>query len=524
MLLDRLQRGAFSAWMVSLAVFALGVLHTFSFAPYEAWWLQILSMTGLAFALQRGACSVRKAAGLGWLFAFGWLLSGLWWIFISMHRFGGMHAGLAAAAIVVLAAALAIYYAGVLALWAWLRRSSPGANAVLFATLWLGAELARGTWFTGFPWIASGYAHTVGPLAAWAPWVGVYGIAWIAAFTAFVVSTLRWQPYAWRSNTMPLLIALALVCGGMALPAQHTRSSGQISVSLLQPAVPQNLKFDPNLVASHLQALSDQIAQSKGQLVVTPESVVPMSYAEVGPAYWQQLQQQLKSPDRLLLVGIFLGDEQQGYVNSMLGLRGVAAAPAVDQSSSPPLDYRYGKRHLLPFGEIIPPGFRWLVEQMNIPLGDQMRGNQTASVLLGAQRLRPLICYEDLFGEDFVDSVVGDQPATVLVNASNLAWFGRLLVQDQHQQFSQMRALEFQRPFVRSTNTGATTVIDHRGHVTARLPPEIAGLLEATVEGRTGSTPYARWLSVSGLWPAWMLCFGVVAAFMGLRRNKVAVS
>jgi apolipoprotein N-acyltransferase len=133
--------------------------------------------------------------------------------------------------------------------------------------------------------------------------------------------------------------------------------------------------------------------------------------------------------------------------------------------------------------------------------------------------VRPLICYEDLFGEDFVDSVVGADAATVLVNVSNLAWFGELMVQDQHLQFSQMRALEFQRPFIRSTNTGATAVLDHRARITAQLPPAHAAVLEAVVEGRRGSTPYARWLAACGLWPLWALGAAIVAAAAWQRRR-----
>ncbi len=110
--------------------------------------------------------------------------------------------------------------------------------------------------------------------------------------------------------------------------------------------------------------------------------------------------------------------------------------------------------------------------------------------------------------------MVGPQAATVFVNVSNLAWFGRWLVQDQHLQFSQMRAIEFQRPVIRSTNTGATAVVDHRGHVTARLPPLTTGVLEATVEGRLGETPYARWLALCGLWPL----IAAALAIVGLSR------
>jgi apolipoprotein N-acyltransferase len=144
-----------------------------------------------------------------------------------------------------------------------------------------------------------------------------------------------------------------------------------------------------------------------------------------------------------------------------------------------------------------------------------VRGDHQRPWAVAGQALRPLICYEDLFGEDIVNSVVGPDAATVFVNVSNLAWFGTVMIQDQHLQFSQMRALEFQRPVARSTNTGATAVVDHRGQVTARMPALERGVLEASVDGRSGSTPYARWLHALGLWPLWGMA---LLALLGLRK------
>ena len=160
---------------------------------------------------------------------------------------------------------------------------------------------------------------------------------------------------------------------------------------------------------------------------------------------------------------------------------------------------------------------------MNIPIGDQARGGSLEPLLVVAgQRVRPLICYEDLFAEDIVGSVVGDGAATVLANVTNLAWFGAAMVQDQHLQFSRMRALELQRPIVRATNTGATAVVDHRGRVSARLPPLVEGSLEAVVEGRVGATPYARWLAEWGLWPLALFGAALIGTAVVVRRQGAA--
>ena len=487
-------------WLVALLA---GVAQTFSFAPFEFWWLQIAALAVVAgLAADAGAA---RAAGLGWVFGVGWLVSGLWWLYISMHDFGGMPAWLAALAVFALAALLALYYAAALWLFARCRLGAPLADALLFAACWLLAELARGVFFTGFPWIASGYAHAVGPLAAWAPWIGVYGLCTLAAFlAAALAASLR--PIGVRGRLRIAGLAAVVVAAPHVLPAGFTRASGELEVSLLQPNIAQNLKFDPALMGTHLQSLLRQIDAARGALVVTPESVIPFTRSELAGTYWDELARPFAAPGRGLLVGVFLGNADDGYVNSVVGIAGDA----------PGKEYHYGKRHLLPFGEFVPPGFRWFVDLMNIPLGDQAHGRSSAAFDVGGQRLRPLICFEDLFGEDMVDSVVGTDAATILVNVSNLAWFGPRLVQDQHLQFSQMRALEFERPVIRSTNTGATAVVDHFGRVTSRLPPLVAATLDAKVEGRIGETPYARWLAAAGLWP---LAIGAVALLLVLRRR-----
>ena len=106
----------------------------------------------------------------------------------------------------------------------------------------------------------------------------------------------------------------------------------------------------------------------------------------------------------------------------------------------------------------------------------------------------------------------------MLVNLSNIGWFGDTVAIDQHLQISRLRAMELGRPMLRATNTGATAAIDHRGVVTHSLPRLTRDRLAATVEGRTGLTPFAAWASHGGLWPAWGLCLWVVVCAWIARR------
>lgn len=493
-----------------------GLAQAAAFAPVSQWPLQILGIALLVAALAEAA--PRRAALLGGLFGFAWLTATWWWVYISMHRFGGMPAPLAGLATALLGAGMALYYAGAAALWArWVRVG--GLPALGFAACWLLAELARAVVFTGFPWGAGGYAHTEGPLAAWAPWVGVYGIGFIAAWLGAGLGRLwteRRQPHG---AAMGLVAPVALAVVGLLLPQQFTRPAGSLAVTLLQPNVPQDVKFDAEHVERVLRWHVDALKRAGGTLVVTPESSLPLPASALDPALRRLLRAPFEQGDRAALVGVFTGSDAEGYTNSLVAL---SPASGFDGGA-----YVYGKRHLLPFGEFIPPGFGWFVRLMQIPIGDQAAGHQDAPLAVGGQRVRPLICYEDLFGEDFAASAVGPQAATVFANATNLAWFGRWApaegawspAQDQHLQFSVMRALEFQRPVVRATNTGATAAIDHRGHVLARLPAEQEGALDVKVEGRSGATPYARWLAALHLWP--LAALGVAVLVLARRPRAI---
>jgi apolipoprotein N-acyltransferase len=492
----------------ALAAAALGALHSLPFVYTQAWPLQMAIVAWLAW--RAAAASPRRAAGLGLVFGTAWLAAGTWWLFISLHRYGGLPAALAVAAIGLLSAFMSIYLALALAVFARWRSGCGWRDASLFAALWLLTELARGVIFTGFPWLASGYAHIDGPLAALAPWIGVYGIGFVA--TLLAVWPVLNRSGAPRSRAMPF-VALALVLGASALlgPGQLTQPGGTLTVTLLQGNVAQDEKFALAQMPQALNWTRAQLLAARGDLVVAPETVIPLLPSQLDPVYWQSLVDHFQRGPQAALIGLPLGDEDVGYTNSAAGIS--AATQAL-----PGGFYRYDKHHLVPFGEFIPTGFRWFTQLMNIPLGDFNRGLVgAASFAFRGERIGANICYEDLFGEElakrFNDSATAP---TIFANISNIGWFGDTIAIDQHLQISRIRTLEFQRPMLRATNTGATAVIDATGRVTASLPRFTQGVVDATVQGRTGLTPFAWWASRFGLWP---LALGAVLIVMAVAQR-----
>ncbi len=480
-------------------------------APWEGtlggqplWWLQILSLAALVMLLDRAA-TAKQAAVLAWGFALSWLCGTVWWLFISLHVYGGLAAPLAVLAIVALCGFLALYYAAAGYFYKRFRLIAginPSWSAIIFAAAWMLAELARDSWFTGFPWGAGGYAHVDGLLSGYATWAGVYGLGLLAAWLAVILAQFVKCGHLLRIVAMMVLLLPTLTQTDAMWLERFTQGSADAHISLLQGNIPQGEKFEPSTgIKASLDWYQQQLALNTSTLVITPETAIPLLPRQLPEGYWDAIQTRYATGSQAALVGIPLGDFDKGYTNSALGIK-----PNQEQP------YQYDKHHLVPFGEFIPPLFKWFTALMNIPLGDFNRGAVgQPSFDWAGQRWAPNICYEDLFGDELARRFVDEKAApTVMVNVSNIGWFGNSIAIDQHLQISRMRALELGRPMVRATNTGATVIINHRGEVTHSLPRHTRGVLTGTVEGRQGITPFAWVAGRFGLWPLWIVGIAIL--------------
>ncbi len=493
------QRRAAVPLRAALAAFVLGAFCVLGFAPFDAhfavWPAPVVALGGLYF-LWRKASAAPQAMLLGLAWGAGCFLFGVSWIYVSLSQFGGMAPPEAAAATLLFCLYLALFPAlagGLFLRW----RSDTGRDVLLFAGLWMLCEWLRGTLFTGFPWLAVGYAQSPpSPLAGWAAVLGVYGIGFIVALIAGLLGEMSVS--GWRRPGLWACILLLLGCGGLLRGIDWTQPIGApLSVSLLQGNVPQSLKWDPKRLPLSVEAYLGLAKANPASLTVLPETALPLYFNEVPREVLRGLTRHGDA-----LIGVAVATADGGYTNGAVTLTPDLAASA------------YTKRHLVPFGEYPPPGFAWFFRFAHIPMSDFTAGPAHQEPLnIAGQRLAPNICYEDLFGEELLGALPA---ATLLVNLSNTAWFGDSLAQPQHLQIARLRAIETGRAMLRATNTGMTAMVEPDGAIAAALPPFVSGALVVQAQGRTGLTPYARWSNL----PALLIAVGACLAALRARKPQ----
>jgi apolipoprotein N-acyltransferase len=442
----------------------------------------------------------RRAFWTGYAFGLGFFGAGVSWIYVSMHNFGGMPMPLAAAATLLFCAFLALFPAAA----GWLQARIPAQPWVraclVIPAAWTLFEWLRSWIFTGFPWLSAGYAGVGWPLQGYAPMFGVFGLS----FLTLSLAGMGWLLFRARK---PIAVAAFIAVLGVGEGLRHiewTQPAGEpVSAALLQGNIEQDLKFRPERYPPILETYARLAEATSAKLIVLPETAIPRFYDRVEPEYLARLEAVAKRNGGDLLLGVPYRTGTGEYFNTVVSL-----------GSSP--RQAYHKVHLVPFGEFVPAGFGWVLQMVQIPLSDFSRGGlKQPPIAAAGQRIAVNVCYEDAFGDEIARRV---PEATLLVNVSNVAWFGDSLAPAQHLQIARLRAIETGRTHLAATNTGITAAIDRDGRVLARLPQFSEGRLEVTARGYSGWTPYARF----GDWPAVVISLLVLAGAVLIARRALS--
>ena len=502
--------GALTAWL--------------GFAPVGWWWVPFIGFAVFAALIAR-APTVKRGALIGFLFGLGYFLAGVSWVRISLNEFGGMPLPMAWLAAFLFCAFLSLYPMLAGAFVAWAKPKNPWFFAFIFASAWTFAEYLRAHLFTGFEWLSVGISQAAdGTSALTASLFGAFGMTFCVTFwgallwpiaanvygaVKSVFSEARSDAGTWVSGelalitcVLPIALCYWLFSNVFGAITFGNTIEGATRVSLLQGNVAQSMKWEPEKFADTLVMYERLINRAKGELIILPETAFPAPLSRIPPEYIARLEAMAKARNANLVIGVPLQDQGKFYNG------------AISLGIDPTQEYR--KVHLVPFGEYMPLRgiFSWFYANLTIPMSDFLSGDARQPVMkLNGQSLGISICYEDAFARDVYRAL---PDATLLVNISNDAWFGQSAAAEQHLQLSQMRAIEFARPMLRANNTGITAVIDEKGRVTQRLAPFTEGILETTVQGRKGYTPYTVW----GDLPILLICLAGIGIGAGQRWRR----
>jgi len=494
-------------WVRQLLASALGSAAVAAWAPL-AWWPLAVLAYGALFQWLGSSPSVGMAASVGLLFGLGLHLTGHGWIYSTMAGPAGMDSASAALATAVVLPGLALFTALPCALHAWLLKKSADRPVPIwlqsssFASLLTAGEMARALVWERFSSLSLGYALIDTWLAGWAPVLGGYGLSWMGYGLAATLAQTLVAKRRMASGRMQGIFAVTacLLAGLLLQKVQWTEALAMpLHFRLVQTHTTQGSKFDPAFRARITHQVLDLLTAEPADLVVAPETAFPLYWNELPDGTLSALQDFATQSGSHLIFGIAtVGDQSEGH-NSMVHLQPHGSSVS-----------RYDKIHLFPFGEYAPAGLGWISRKLSIPMQDLSAGAAAQppfTLMKQGQTLAigTLICNEAMLA----DEARRWAPQThLLINPGNMAWFEGTLAIAQGLQITRMRALEVGRPILRVSNLGDTALILASGAVAQVLPLDQSASMTATVNGRTGLTPYVRW----GDWPMITLCLLCIAS------------
>jgi len=465
--------------------FILGMFLSLAFAPTN-FFPALFIVIPLSLLLLIRARSGGQAFSYGWWLGFGLFSVGLNWIGHSFTQQDNVPVILAPFAVFALTALLAIYI-GVSFWVTWRLRPSGVARVLAFASAWTLFEVARGFWFSGFPW------HLIGAVwSEWLPvaqsvyWISVYGLSFLTVFAAGAL-VLFFEEHP-KMPEFSVAIAAVLVfpvvaaLGYQRLYDNETRFNLSVSLRLVQANVPQREKWRSYLIDDHFDNHM-QLSRSQGgrngkaegiKLLIWPETAVQRKTFDRDGSLLRWRMSRLLDFGAYAITGAPRFTEADGevkYYNSLIAF-----------NARGELYGRYDKTHLVPFGEYLP--FESVLKSMGLRQLTEMVGGsswssgetlQTIS-LPGVPSFSPLICYEAIFPGQV--TLLGTRPEWMLV-ISNDGWFGMSDGPYQHLALSRLRAIEEGLPMVRSTSTGISAVIDSYGRTINSLGLGRRGTVES---------------------------------------------
>jgi len=439
----------------------------------------------------------------------------VYWVVVSMNTYGGVPQPVAAVLLTLLALVLSVFVA--LPLWCsvFICKYTRIRLTLTLPACWVACEYVKSWILTGFPWELLGYSQFQNlRLIQIADITGVYGVSFVVLSVNCAIAAGIYALIVRKRSTVLepccalLLVALSLLYGHARVEEFRDPAGPRFTTLLVQPNIPQNLKWDPEYLDETMQRLfhlSTGQTNLKPDIIIWPESATPFFFQNE-PAYHTYVRRTQQTSNAWLLFGSPSFTQQNGFNffhNSAFLLR-----PDGSETG------RYDKQHLVPWGEYVPLQKLFpFINKLVTGIGDFSPGNGMKLLQAGDKTLATLICYEIIF-PDLTRNLVR-LGGNCIINITNDAWFGHTCAPYQHLSMAVLRAVENKRFLVRAANTGISAAISPTGEILSQTALFTEAALPATITALDCLTLYSRFgdLFARG-------CLLVVAALLLTARRR----
>lgn len=469
-----------------------GVALVFAFPKYDYGLLAFVALVPLLVSLEGLRRSEAALAGL--VFGSTYIFGTNYWIYHSLYYYGGVPLAGALLGILLGAAYLGVYYALVAYFFVRVRDTSNAPAALLVPVLWVMAEYGRSHLMTGVPLALVGYTqHQYPVMLQIADTTGIYGVSFLVVAVNGAIAdvlTLKLKqerrplfslgPVVGGVAAVVALLCLSLGYGAWRLGQEPGAQGREVRVSVIQANIEQSLKWDTafqQTVVAAYDRLTEEAMQDEPDLIVWPETAVPIMFEKGGPEYARMKKYSEAMGADLLFGAITSKPGPDGAMlqsNSTIFIGHDRAAAQV-----------YDKLHLVPFGEYVPlRNVLFFIKKLTAGIGDFAPGTGHARMKAEYGEFAAVICYEIMF-PGLVRNFYRDG-GDFIVTVTNDGWFGTTSGPHQHFAMSVLRSVENRKPLVRAANTGISGFVDSHGRVTARTNLMQEAVLSGTI--RTDST------------------------------------
>jgi apolipoprotein N-acyltransferase len=369
---------------------------------------------------------------------------------------------------------------------------------------------------TGFPWnpIATVWAESVTPIGLAmlqsVSVIGTFGLSLLtvaAATLAACLGTTATKRAAWGWSLAPLaVLALIAIGGAVRLDQSPTAFVPDVKFRLVQPNIPQAVKWRPELyeplLVDYLRLSTDGRPPDVNVVVWGEDAISFLLNRDEA----HRTAAAMAAPSNgFLITGADRAESEEEYFNSLYVL-----APDGKILAS------YDKFHLVPFGEFMPLARYIPLRQLTGNIGFSAGPGLRTLNIPGLPPFAPLICFEVIFpGRVIAHDSLRPQ---WLLNLTNDSWFGTETGPYQHFATARLRAIEEGVPLIRTANTGISAVVDAYGRVIQALGLNVRGVIDAQLpEASASLTLFARFGNLLSLLSATIIS---CAALVLYRRTK----